>query len=80
MELVLSPITTPSSDAGQPDPDLTVVGDLRAAILAGVNAGESLEQIEQTLIDPATIDADVKSALWLLAWSAQEQRGSRCRN
>lgn len=60
------------------DPDPAAAGDLQAAILAGVNAGTPLEQIERILIDPAAIDEDGKAALWLLAWCSQEQGGSRC--
>jgi len=54
-------------------------GGLRRAIVAGVDAGASVEQIECTLIEPAVVDEDEKAALWLLAWSWHEHGDAACR-
>ena len=36
--------------------------------------GDSLEEIEQTLIDPAPLPAGQRDALWLYAWGLDDRR------
>ena len=34
-----------------------------------MRAGRGLSEVEEELIDPASLNADEKAVLWLLAWS-----------
>lgn len=44
-------------------------GEYAAAVTEARESGCSLEEVEGLLIEPAALDDDQKSALWLLAWS-----------
>ena len=39
------------------------------AVVDAMESGCSIEEVEGLLIDPASLNQDQKSALWLLAWS-----------
>jgi hypothetical protein len=43
--------------------------DLRDEIISRSRTGAGLRELEETVIEPATLDEDDKAALWLLAWS-----------
>jgi hypothetical protein len=48
----------------------------RDAIEVAVRDGAMLAEIERDLVDPATVDAEARAALWLYAWGAVERRRS----
>jgi hypothetical protein len=48
--------------------------ELEHRIVQAVLSGADLDVIEATIIDPAPVDEEQKSALWLYAEALQEQR------
>lgn len=42
---------------------------LHIAVRTWILAGRGISEVEEELIDPATLRDDEKAALWLLAWS-----------
>ena len=59
----------------KPGPDLmqTLVKEISQAMTRGA----SFAQIEAEVIDPARLDEDRKSALWMYAWSFQSPARQR---
>lgn len=51
---------------------------LQQRIIQAVKAGMDLDAIEETIIDPASVEEDEKAALWLYAQALRE-RGSLIR-
>ena len=45
-----------------------------------VDDGDSLEEVELTLIEPAPLPADQRDALWLYAWGLEERRREALHN
>ena len=45
---------------------------LREAVGARASQGESLDTIEQDLIEPSELSEEHKSALWLYGWACRE--------
>ena len=46
----------------------------RERVAHAVDDGDSLEQVEHTLIEPAPLPEDQRDALWLYAWGLEERR------
>jgi hypothetical protein len=42
-------------------------------VAEAVGDGDSLEQVEHTLIEPAPLPAEDRDALWLYAWGLRER-------
>jgi hypothetical protein len=42
---------------------------LHTDVKTWMSAGRGLSEVEDELIEPATLSTDEKAALWLLAWS-----------
>jgi hypothetical protein len=51
---------------------LVTAGEVRSQIRSSTSDGDPLDRIEHELIDPAPLDDDQKSGLWLYAWSSLE--------
>lgn len=51
--------------------------DLHGEIYEAVQAGARLEQIEEAIIDPAGVDEEHKSALWLYAEALRAHHSDR---
>ena len=51
-----------------------IVSELHRQIADAVLAGARVDAIEETIIDPAPIDEEHKSDLWLYAQALQERR------
>ena len=52
--------------------DQLIVGEfesLQIAVKTWMLAGRGLGEVEEELIDPASLSSDEKAVLWLLAWS-----------
>jgi hypothetical protein len=56
-----------------PKPGSFMATQLQRQIIQAVRAGMDLATIEQTIIDPATMEEDEKAALWLLAQALRER-------
>lgn len=52
---------------------------LQERIAAMMRCGAPLEEVESQVIDPCTLSADQKAALWLYAWSFMERGEQRDR-
>jgi len=50
---------------------------LEVAVRTWMLAGRGVSEIEDELIDPATLSTDEKAVLWLLAWSLQSPSRQR---
>jgi hypothetical protein len=46
-----------------------VTAGLERAVADASSRGMSIDDIDQSVIQPATVGAEHKAALWLLAWS-----------
>ena len=53
------------------------VSGLQERIAAMMRCGVPLEDVESQVIDPCTLSADQKAALWLYAWSFMERGEQR---
>ena len=51
-----------------------IVSELHRQIADAVLAGARIDAIEEAIIDPAPVDEEHKSALWLYAQALQERR------
>lgn len=51
--------------------------ELQKRIRARMRSGDSLEDVEEQIIDPAHLDPDQKAVLWLYAWSLVPRRKQR---
>jgi hypothetical protein len=51
-----------------------MVSELLRQIADAVLAGAGVDAIEETIIDPAPLDEEQKSVLWLYAQTLQERR------
>lgn len=49
----------------------------REQIVARVEAGADLTEVDQSVIEPAPVGEDEKAALWLFAWCASTDEASR---
>lgn len=54
-----------------------MVSELLSQIADMLLAGAGVDAIEETIIDPAPLDEEQKSVLWLYAQALQEQRRAR---
>ena len=52
-----------------------MVSELLRQIADAVRAGAGVDSIEEAIIDPAGLDEEQKSVLWLYAQAMQERRG-----
>jgi hypothetical protein len=52
-----------------------MVSELLRQIADAVLAGARVDAIEEAIIDPAPLDEEQKSVLWLYAQALQERRG-----
>ena len=43
-------------------------------VARAVDDGDSLEEVEHSVIEPAPLPADARDALWLYAWGLEERR------
>lgn len=43
-------------------------------VARAVDDGDSLEEVEHEVIEPAPLPADARDALWLYAWGLEERR------
>ena len=50
---------------------------LQERIAAMMRCGAPLDEVESEVIDPCTLSADQKAALWLYAWSFMERGEQR---
>jgi hypothetical protein len=50
---------------------------LHERIASMVRGGASLDRVDRELIEPTTLSADQKAALWLYAWLLADARGTR---
>ena len=57
-----------------------IVSELHRQIADAVLAGARVDAIEETIIDPAPLDEEHKSALWLYAQALQERRNDGIRS
>ena len=48
--------------------------DARELVVAAVEAGATLEELEQEVFERLALGGDARDALWLLAWEAIERR------
>lgn len=40
-----------------------------AQITSAIASGETIDEVDERLIEPAQVDSDHKAALWLFGWS-----------
>lgn len=52
---------------------------LERAVVDASSGGMSIDDIEQSVIQPASVSQERKAALWLLAWSVQPGGAARSR-
>jgi hypothetical protein len=50
---------------------------LRETVAMRATSGESLDAIEDEVIEPSGLPEDQKAALWLYGWASQQRSGKR---
>jgi UDP-N-acetyl-D-mannosaminuronic acid transferase (WecB/TagA/CpsF family) len=51
--------------------------DLQIAVGVAVTHGRSIDDVDETIIQPAPVSQDARAALWLYAWSLQPSHVQR---
>ena len=51
----------------------TAIRSWRERVAQAVGDGASLDEVEQSLIEPAPLPTDLRDALWLYAWGLLER-------
>lgn len=51
---------------------LTLVDGLQHEIAAGVDAGMPIDEIDESMIAPASLPEDQRAALWLYGWALEQ--------